>query len=168
MTDKISIIQHNAARTSNVIYSVLESAKQLAIDFVLIQELSIAFDKYPISHPTFNCILPNTSNNIRSRVAIYARKNSVYKYCQRTDLIADSDIIIIDVSDSNIETFQIINLYNEKSLDPDSDSTNYTVKRNLHNIQILKETLICEDFNAHHSWWNSSITNPVRSDSLIM
>jgi len=29
------------------------------------------------------------------------------------------------------------------------------------------ETLICGDFNAHHSWWNSSITNNIRSDSLV-
>ena len=27
--------------------------------------------------------------------------------------------------------------------------------------------MIIGDFNAHHSWWNSLISNPVRSDSLI-
>jgi Endonuclease-reverse transcriptase len=173
MTDntKVSIIQHNTARTSNVMYSVLEIAKESATDFVLIQEPSVAFDNNNnviiISHSTYNCILPRISNNIRSRVAIYAKKQSVYKFCQRTDLTADSDIIIIDVSGPNIETFQIINIYNEKSLNPDSDSTDYTVKRSLHNIQITKETVICGDFNAHHSWWNSSIVNSVRSDSLI-
>jgi hypothetical protein len=82
-------------------------------------------------------------------------------------LTESSDIIIIDVSGSNIETFQIINIYNEKSLDSESDSTDYTVERSLQHIQITKETLIAGDFNAHHSWWNSSISNSVRADSLI-
>jgi len=55
-------------------------------------------------------------------------------YCQRIDLTSDSDIIIIDVSSSNINSFQIINIYNEKSLDLDSDQNNYTVKRSLQHI----------------------------------
>ena len=82
-------------------------------------------------------------------------------------MTSDSDIIIIDVSSSNINTFQIINIYNKKSLDLDSDQSNYTVKRSLQHIQLLKETLIADDFNAHHNWWNSSITNSIRADSLI-
>src|SRR5204863_4755686 len=119
-----------------------------------------------ISHAAYYCILSN-SQNIRSRVAIYARKQANLTYCQRTDLISDSDIIIIDVSSSNINTFQIINIYNEKSLDLDSDETSYTVKRSLQHIQLSKKTLIADDFNAHYNWWNSSITNSIRADSLI-
>ena len=66
-------------------------------------------------------------------------------------MTSDSDIIIIDVSSSNINTFQIINIYNEKSLDLDSDENSYTVKRNFQHIQLSKETLIAGDFNAHHN-----------------
>jgi len=66
-------------------------------------------------------------------------------------LTSDSDIIIIDISSSNINTFQIINIYNEKSLDLDSDQSNYTVKRSLQHIQLSTETLIAGDFNAHHN-----------------
>jgi endonuclease/exonuclease/phosphatase (EEP) superfamily protein YafD len=155
-SSRISIIQHNTARSQNIMYSVLETAKESATDFVLIQEPWIAINEnmiYTISHPTYDCILPNIVNNIRPRVAIYAKKQSVYKFCQRTDLTADSDIIIIDVSDQNIESFQIINIYNEKSLDSDSDSSSnsYTVERSLQNIQLSKETLVAGDFNAHHS-----------------
>ena len=79
------------------------------------------------------------------------KKQSVYKFCQRIDLTADFDIIIINVSGPNIETFQIINIYNEKSLNPDSDSTNNIIKRDLYNIQIIKEIMICEDFNTHYN-----------------
>src|ERR1700740_3238808 len=116
---RISIMQHNTNRNQNHMHSCLQSALELSIDFVLIQEPWIAFDNNnmasTITHSSYNCILPD-SQNIRPRVAIYARKHSNYQFCYRTDLTKDSDIIIINVSGSNIETFQVINIYNEKSL----------------------------------------------------
>ena len=115
-------------------HSCLEIAIKSSIDFVLIQEFWITINNIiTVSHAAYYCILPN-SQNIRSRVVIYARKQANLTYCQRTDLTSDSDIIIIDVSSSNINTFQIINIYNEKSLDLDSDQSNYTVKRSLQHI----------------------------------
>ena len=165
-------MQHNTNIKQEVMHSCLQSALELAIDFVLIQEPWIAFDNnsvaYTITHPSYYCILPSTSHNIRPRVAIYARKQTNYQFCHRTDLTQDSDIIIIDVSGSNIETFQIINIYNEKSLNSELNNS-YTVERSLQNIQLSheNETLISEDFNAHHSWWNSSITNSIRAHSLV-
>src|SRR5437667_2275112 len=150
---KISIMQHNTARTSNIMYSCLETAVNQAIDFVLIQELSIRFENNiatTVSHSAYHCILPTCFNNIRSRVIIFARKLSNYKFCHRTDLTSDSDIIIIDVSDSNIKIFQIINIYNERNLDTESDIS-YTVKRSLQYIDLTMKTLVVEDFNAHHS-----------------
>ena len=133
---KISIMQHNTARTSDIMHSCLETAVNQAIDFVLIQELSIRFENNiatTVSHSAYHCILPTCFNNIRSRVIIFARKLSNYKFCHRTDLTSDSDIIIIDVSDSNIKIFQIINIYNERNLNTESD-INYTVKRSLQHI----------------------------------
>ena len=167
---KVSIMQHNTNRNPDVMQSCIEIAIESAIDFILVQEPWIAFDidnaAYTVSHPAYYCILPESSSNIRPRVAIFARKHSIYTYCVRTDLVADSDIIIIDVSGSNIETFQIVNIYNERSLDEESDNS-YTVERSLQNINLSMETLIAGDLNAHHSWWNSSITNSIRADSLI-
>ena len=133
-SSRISIIQHNTARCQNVMYSVLEIAKESAIDFILIQEPWIFQTDsmtLTISHPTYDYILPSIVNNIRPRVAIYVKKQSVYKFCQRTDLTADFDIIIIDISGQNIKSFQIVNIYNEKSLNPDLNSINYIVKRSL-------------------------------------
>ena len=71
--------------------------------------------------------------DIRSRVAVFARKLTNYQFCHRTNLTSDSDMIIIDVSGEDIETFQVINIYNEKSLDSEADNS-YTVKRSLQNI----------------------------------
>ena len=168
LQSRISILQHNAAKMKEAMYSILETATRFLVDFVILQEPWIAKDNIStISQSAYYCILPTISNNIRPRVAIYARKQSRYSFCHRTDLTADTDIIIIDVSGPDIETFQIINIYNERSLDPDSDSTSWTVERSLQDIELSKETLILGDFNAHHSWWNSSVNNSIRSDSLI-
>src|SRR5919205_978226 len=147
---KISILQHNTGRISNAMHSVLETALKSSIDFVLIQEPWIANDNITtVSHSAYYCILPS-SQNIRPRVAIYARKQANLTYCQRNDLVNDSDIIIIDVSSSNIETFQIINIYNEKSLNSESDNS-YTIERSLQNIQILTKALVARDFNSYYS-----------------
>src|SRR5438477_9940672 len=150
---KISIMQHNTARTSDIMHSCLEITVKQAIDFVLIQELSIRFENniaITVSHSVYHCILFTYSHNIRSKVAIFARKLSNYKFCHRTDLAADSDIIIIDVSDSNIKIFQIINIYNKKNLDTESDIS-YTAEISLQYIDLIMKTLIVENFNAYHS-----------------
>src|SRR5947207_8449390 len=149
---KISIMQHNTARNSDIMHFYLETAVNQAIDFVLIQESNIKFENNiatTVSHSAYHCILPTYSNNIRSRVVIFARKLSNYKFCHKTDLTSDSDVIIIDISDSNIKTFQIINIYNERNLNAESD-INYTVKRSLQHIQLTMKTLVVKDFNAHH------------------
>ena len=115
--------------------SCLEIAIESCIDFILIQEPWIVFDNnvaISISHPAYYCILPNSYNNIRPRVAIYARKHSNYQFCHRTDLTDDTDIIIIDISGSDINTFQIINIYNKKSLDESNSS--YIIKRSLQDL----------------------------------
>ena len=81
---RISIMQHNTAKTPEIMHTTLELAKESSIDFVLIQEPWIAFQNNSllhISHPSYHCILPSISNNIRPRVAIYARKQLKYNYC---------------------------------------------------------------------------------------
>ena len=150
---KISVMQHNTARTSDIMHSCLETAVKQAIDFVLIQEFSIRFENnitITVSHSAYYCILSTSSDNIRLRVAVFARKLSNYKFCHKTDLTSDSDIIIIDVSDSNIKIFQIINIYNEKNLDTESNIS-YTMKRSLQYIDLTMRTLIIENFNAYYS-----------------
>ena len=37
----------------------------------------------------------------------------------------------------------------------------------MHTIISAKYTIICEDMNAHHSWWNSKITNSIRATELV-
>ena len=78
-------------------------------------------------------------------VMIFARKQSRFGFCLRSDICTDSDIL--------------------KSLEIDCNE--YTVKRKLHEIVPNKNTILCGDLNAHHSWWNSAITNSKNADKLI-
>ena len=34
-------------------------------------------------------------------------------------------------------------------------------------LDILEKAVICEDFNGHHSWWNSKVQNSIRLNALI-
>jgi len=38
------------------------------------------------------------SEKIRSRVIIFARKNSRFQFCQRSNICSDTDILIIDIN----------------------------------------------------------------------
>ena len=99
---------------------------------------------------------------------IFARKQSRFDFCLRLDICVDSNILIIDIIDktnSFSETIQVVNIYNEKSLEIDCNK--YTVERKLHEIVPDKNTILYGDLNAHHSWWNSIITNPKNADKLI-
>src|SRR6266498_2810877 len=113
---KISIIQHNCARKTANIYIYLEIGLERNIDFILIQELWIAKDNiYTIFYTAYHTILPEFYD-IRSRVAVFVKKNLIYQFCYRSDLCKDNNIIILDILNSEILDFQIMNVYNEKSL----------------------------------------------------
>lgn len=105
---------------------------------------------------------------IRPRVTIFARRQSRYQFCLRSDICSDSDLLIIDIIDktkSFSETIQLINIYNEKSLIENRNDR--TIERCLHTINPSKYTIICGDMNAHHSWWNSRISNSIRATELV-
>src|SRR6266487_6634734 len=113
---KISIMQHNCARNTANIHTYLEIGLEKNIDCILIQKLWIAQDNiYIISHTAYHIILPEFCD-VRPRVAIFVKKNLIYQFCYRFDLCKDSDIIILDILNSEISDFQIMNVYNEKSL----------------------------------------------------
>jgi hypothetical protein len=165
INSKIEIIQHNTARKIPVMHSCLEIAFKANIDFILMQEPWIANDnKGTVSHPAYIGILPPRKEGIRPRVAIFARKNTPYSYTARPDISSNSNILILQVSGPGISPFQLINIYNEKGLGEDRE---WTIKRSLQTIKPEKRSIVCGDFNAHHSWWNSRISNPIRCSELI-
>ena len=113
---KISIIQYNCARKTVNMYICLEIGLERNIDFILVQEPWIAQNNtYTISHTAYHTILPEFCD-IKPRVAVFAKKNSIHQFCYKSDLYKDNDIIILDILNSEIPDFQIMNVYNEKSL----------------------------------------------------
>src|SRR5436190_18243892 len=152
LNGKMQFIQYNTNKSSHIMHTCFNYIIELKTDFVLFQEFYIVKNNITtILHSTFYCIMPATQN-IKPRVMIFARKQSRFDFCLRSDIYTDSDILIIDIIDkiNNFsETIQIINIYNKKSLKDDYNE--YTVNRKLHEIVSNKNTILCGDLNAHHS-----------------
>ena len=83
----------------------------------------------------------------------------------RPDICHDSDIQVLDISTNDLPNLLIFNVYNGKQIG--SEDHEYTVERKLSTIELPARAIICGDFNAHHSWWNSRVNNPVRADALV-
>lgn len=162
---EIQFLQNNVARNQHAMVTCLEIGIELDYDFILFQEPWIAIDNSStISHPSYTTILPDRAD-IRPRVAIFHRKLSRFQFCTRSDLCSDSDMLILDVLGSNISDLQLINIYNEQSLQEEVNE--WTIERSLLSFTPSKHTILGGDFNAHHSWWNSQISSPIRAHALV-
>ena len=78
---------------------------------------------FTIRHASYYCMLPE-NKDIRPRVVIFSRKQSRFQACLRTDLCSDSDLLVIDIQDkeNQLENIQLMNIYNEKSLNKQDNS----------------------------------------------
>ena len=165
MSSEIRFLQNNVGRTPDYMVTCLESGLELGTDFILFQEPYIR-EGSTISHPSYDAILPSSSSSsssIRPRVAIFHRKLSRFGFCQRDDL-SSPDLLVIDILGSQISNLQLINIYNEKSLEPGINT--WTIERALGDLVPSKNSILAGDFNAHHSWWNSTISSPIRAEAL--
>ena len=115
-TKNIRIIQHNCARSMNVMHSCLNSATNNA-DIILFQESWIAKDnKTTISHPSFTSLISLSNLDIRSKTMIFVSKTRQDIVCTpRSDLSKDSDLQILSISADGISNILLLNIYNEKS-----------------------------------------------------
>src|SRR2546423_6438093 len=169
MNSKIQFLQQNVDKNPLKMHIYLEIGLELKIDYILFQEPYIDENiMITISHSAYYCIIPE-SEKIRPRVIIFAKKSSRFQFCQRLDICSDTDILIIDINDSmnpNVEVIQLINVYNEKSLAENSNE--WIVKRSLKNIIPHLNTIICGDFNSHHSWWNSAILDSDARKAVVL
>src|SRR5436190_4065100 len=160
MNSKIQFLQQNIDRNSHKMHTCLEIGLELKIDYILFQEPYIDMTiKTTISHFAYYYIV-SESEEIRSRVIIFAKKSSRFQFCQRLDICPDTDILIININNSinsKTEVIQLINVYNEKSLA--ENNNDWTVKRSLKNIIPHSNIIICGDFNSHYSWWNSAVSD---------
>jgi len=152
ISSKIQFLQQNIDRNPHKMHTCLEVGLELKIDYILFQEpyINMAI-KTTISHSAYYYIIPENEET-RPRVMIFAKKSSRFQFCQRSDICSNTDILIIDINDSQntkAEVIQLINIYNEKSLAENSNE--WTVKRSLKKIIPYTNAIICGDFNSHHS-----------------
>ena len=168
-SSKLAFLQQNVNRNSLIIHSCLQIGLEQQVDFVLFQELQDkdAYERGILlpTHPSYYCILP-ADRSVCPRVAIYARKLSRFQAQLRPDICSDPDLLVVDVIDTKgqFDTFQLINIYNEKSQKDSSNS--WTVERSLQHITPSSHAIVCGDFNAHHPRWNST-HKPERAEALI-
>ncbi len=104
-------------------------------DIVLIQELWIFKDnKITILHSAFTILLLSSTLDVQPCIIIFVNKNKQNFVCtSRLNIFINSDLQIITISINNSsETVLLLNIYNEKSQEEDSDM--WTVKRKLKDI----------------------------------
>ena len=161
--NKIRIFQHNCARSTNVINTLLQLALNKA-DIIIIQEPWLRDNYSPPTHPSFQAIIPPKVNNKYPKVMAYISKSNPYlKITPRPDLTTDPYIQVLDISTDTIPVTQLFNIYNERP----TDTVPYTVERTLIECTFPQDCIIAGDMNAHHEWWNSTINTPIRADALI-
>jgi hypothetical protein len=101
----------------------------------------------------------------KQRVITLVSKTFSFSVTSWSDLCSNTNIQILSISETNIENFFVLNVYTEKSQKLNSDE--FTIDRKLTTIELTKNSIVCEDFNAHHQWWNSRIISSIRANSLI-
>jgi len=146
-------------------HSLLNSAMNK--DIVLIQEPWIFKDnKTTVSHSAFTTLLSSSNLDVRPRTVAFVNKYRPNFVCTpRPDIFMNSDLQAITISINNSsETVLLLNIYNEKSQEEDSDM--WTVERKLKDIQLFSKSIVCKDFNTHHSWWNSEVEHSIRATVL--
>ena len=123
-----------------------------------------------IFHFAYNRIMFDISaeminQNKKFKIMIFVLKKSPLKITFKSDILNDSDVQILHFTNIDIDDCMIINIYNEKN--QLSTLNKYTIERTLTKNKLSTNSIICDDFNAHHAWWNFRIFSSIQTNSLI-
>ncbi len=121
-TSEIQIVQHNYTKNVNVMHSLLNSTMNK--DIVLIQELWIFKDnKIIILHSAFITLLSSSNLDVKPQTVTFINKNRQNFICTlRSDIFMNLDLQTITIFINNSsETVLLLNIYNEKLQEEDSD-----------------------------------------------
>ena len=106
--DKILFLQYNTNTNQHDMHTCFEYDIENQINYILFQKSWFAKDNIiTISHSAYYCIV-SEYQNIRLRVIIFARKQSRYQFCLRSDICSDSDLLIIDIINKTRSFTEII------------------------------------------------------------
>src|SRR6266516_5551542 len=98
-SSRIQFLQQNVDKNDNKMHTCLQIELKLNINFILFQESFVNTNSMTtISHLAYYYIMLE-SEKIKSRVMIFAKKNSRCQFCQRLNICSNTDILIIDIHD---------------------------------------------------------------------
>jgi hypothetical protein len=102
----------------------------------------------------------------KQKIMTFVFKSFKFSITSQSNLCSNTNIQKLNISKTNIEDFTIVNVYNEKS--QKSNSNEYRIEKKLKTTELIKNLIICNDFNAaHYQWWNSKVALLIRANASI-
>ena len=126
----IRILQHNCARSTQIMHACMKFAK-IRANIVILQESWMKDENITISHSSFICIKSNIQKT-RVRVLIFVAKNVRKFICTlRSNIVNSKDIqVIMIVNDKISNKILLLNIYNEKAQNAEKKQS-YMIEREL-------------------------------------
>lgn len=119
-------------------------------------------------HPSFDHIVPPSTADCPRATFWVTKCRADLRIEVQPSVLNDTsgDLLTLKVTQNRQLPFWIVNIYNEKPLN--RESTDYTLQRlslRLGNLPL--DTIICGDMNAHHPYWNSKCSQPLRHHEIV-
>ena len=148
LSSSIKILQVNLNRSAPATESALETAIELKVDLIVIQEPWVTEDNSrSIAHQSFSQILP-PDTNLRPRTLVYVSKAFRPSLSLAISSPKDPDLMTIDILEGNSK-IQLLNVYNEAD---QAGVGPKTLERCLFHQELSPNTVLLGDFNTHHPW----------------
>ena len=174
ISTSLRILQINLNRSLPATESALQTAIELKIDIVLVQEPWIIASTSPstgakdfttsrsVNHQSFVQILPNHGESRPRTLVYFLRSNTLVLASLASSSPEDPDVLVLDLIEGQHKV-QLVNIYNE-----DNQSNQRTIERWLYSYQVLPNTIIAGDFNTHHPWWDPlTTTTSANAEALV-
>ena len=170
ISSSIRVLQVNLNRSPQATESALQTAVELKVDLIIIQEPWIIFNKdqldfrntKSILHSAYMQILP-ADLTLRPRTLVYVARTFQPTVNLAKESPLDPDLLVIDIIEGN-QKIQLLNVYNE--LDQGESNTR-TLERVLYDYILVPSSILLGDFNIHHLWWDSLARTTPNADKLV-
>lgn len=170
---QIKIIQLNANKNAKAMEDILDTAIEMKVEIVCIQEPWLVdcpdgdwFSTRSLNHQSFTQLLPTTKS--KPRVVMYIARSSTLAFNPSLDFPVDPDLQVYSFK-TPVWDFNLFNLYNQKRKIPNSQPPRFTTtfQHNLYNQHITRPSIIVGDVNAHHPFWEPFVRSP-NAEGLLL
>jgi hypothetical protein len=173
ISTSLRILQINLNRSLPATESALQTAIELKIDILLVQEPWITTSTTStgtkdfttarsVNHQSFVQILPKHLD-LRPRTLVYVlRSNTSILASLATTSPEDPDVLVVDILEGQNKV-QLVNIYNQ-----DNYLQQKTTDRWLYSYRLQPDSIIAGDFNTHHPWWDPLTTTTSSNAELLV